>query len=92
MPPDSEGLWKLVAAVTSSPETLLTNVHNFNVAAMRQAGLVTRMHLLRPQETVAHLANVARQLSEIRLALPPGWLNPKRNAFSNVSMLIAMPG
>ncbi|OJJ36346.1 hypothetical protein ASPWEDRAFT_49871 [Aspergillus wentii DTO 134E9] len=84
LPLDSEGLWKLVPTVTSHPETLLTNIHIITVAAMRQAGLVSRVHLLRPQEeTIARLANVERHLAALRLALPPGWLNPKRNAFSD---------
>lgn len=86
LPPGPENLWKLVPVITSHPETLFRNVHIITIAAMRQAGVVARVHLLRPQEeTIAHLATVERHLSELRLALPPGWLNPKRNAFSNES-------
>ncbi|THC88807.1 hypothetical protein EYZ11_011745 [Aspergillus tanneri] len=84
LPPNSDGLSELLPAITSDPETLLNNIHNITVATMRQAGLVIRMHLLRWQEgIVAHVANVERQLTTLRLALPRGWLNPRRNAFAN---------
>lgn len=45
------------------------------------------MHLLRSQEGIAatQFAKAERQLATIRLALPTGWLNPRRNAFSNES-------
>ncbi|KAJ9148541.1 Transcription factor [Pleurostoma richardsiae] len=83
LPSESEGLWKLLSALTSDPETMIMNIHNLTVAATREAGSVTRSHLLRPQEdTIKRLGDVGRHLSALRLALPHGWLNPKRNAFS----------
>ncbi|GFF46738.1 hypothetical protein IFM46972_08116, partial [Aspergillus udagawae] len=84
LPPNSAGLSELLPAITSDPETLLNNIYNITIATMRQAGLVTRMHMLRRgAEILAHVADVERQLTTLRLALPPGWLNPRRNAFSN---------
>ncbi|KAJ5371013.1 uncharacterized protein N7496_007105 [Penicillium cataractarum] len=86
LPPNSEDLSKVLLATSSSPETLLRNVHNITIAILRQAGLVIRLNLLRSQEgIVSQVAKVERQLATIRLALPPGWLNPRRNAFSNES-------
>lgn len=87
LPPNSEDLSKVLLAALSAPETLLRNVHYITVATLRQAGLVIRMHLLRPQESIAatQFAKAERQLATIRLALPTGWLNPRRNAFSNES-------
>ncbi|GAD93915.1 hypothetical protein ANI_1_936034 [Paecilomyces variotii No. 5] len=84
LPPNSEGLSKLLPAILSETETLLTNVHNIIIAIIRQAGLVVRMHLLRWKDgIVAQVTNVERQLATLRLALPLGWLNPRRNAFSD---------
>ncbi|PWY69604.1 hypothetical protein BO94DRAFT_560715 [Aspergillus sclerotioniger CBS 115572] len=76
-------LWRLVPAITAHPETMVPNIHNITIAAVRQMGLVTRLHFLRPrEETLFHLATVSQHLSEFRMSLPPGWLNPRRNAFT----------
>ncbi|PYI09365.1 hypothetical protein BO78DRAFT_308365 [Aspergillus sclerotiicarbonarius CBS 121057] len=76
-------LWKMVPAITAHPETVVQNLQNITISAVRQVGLVARLHFLRPrEETVFHLATVEQHLSEVRLSLPPGWLNPRRNAFS----------
>lgn len=84
--PDPDRLLKLLLAAPLDPETLLDNVHNITVATVRQAGLVIRMHLLHsPEGIAAHISKVKRLLATIRLALPPGWLNLGRNAFSNES-------
>jgi hypothetical protein len=86
LPPNFEDLSKVLLAASQIPQTLLRNVHNITIATLRQAGLVLRLNLLRSQEgIVAQIAKVERQLATIRLALPPGWLNPRRNAFSNES-------
>ncbi|KAJ5099940.1 hypothetical protein N7532_006941 [Penicillium argentinense] len=86
LPSNSEDLSKVLLAVPLAPETLLKNVHNITIATLRQAGLVIRLHLIHSQEhMVAQIAKVERQLATIRLALPPGWLNQRRNAFSNES-------
>lgn len=87
LPPNSEDLSKVLLAALSAPETLLKSVHNITAATLRQAGLVIRMHLLRSQEGIAtaQVAKAERQLATVRLALPTGWLNPRRNAFSNES-------
>jgi hypothetical protein len=86
LPPNPEDLSKTLLAASSSPETLLRNVHNITTAILRQTGLVFRLNLPRSQEVIgAQVAKAERQLATIRLALPPGWLNPRRNAFSNES-------
>lgn len=86
LPPDSEDLWRLLPTITSNPNTQLKNIHIISIAAMRQAGLVAGIRLLRPQSEIAtHLANFERHLSALSLALPPGWFNPRRNAFTNES-------
>jgi hypothetical protein len=81
-----ENLWKLIPAVTSHPETLIPNINNITTTMLRKAGRVTRVCRLKPQEeAIGRITDVERQLSALRLALPPGWLNPKRNAFSQES-------
>ncbi|KAH8649729.1 hypothetical protein BGZ60DRAFT_422195 [Tricladium varicosporioides] len=86
LPSQPADLWKLIRAVTLNPETLLMNIHIITATAMRQAGLIMRVHFLQArEETIARLANVERHISALRQALPPGWLNPRRNAFSNES-------
>ncbi|KAJ5106617.1 hypothetical protein N7456_003292 [Penicillium angulare] len=86
LPPNIEDLSKILLAIPLAPETLLKNFHNITIAVLRQAGLVIRLHLLRSKENmVAQVLKVERQLTTIRLALPPGWLNPRRNALSNES-------
>jgi hypothetical protein len=70
----------------SDPGTLVKNIHNVTIAILRQAGLVVRMHFLQWQDgIIAQVAKVERQLSILHVALPTGWLNPRRNAFSNES-------
>ncbi|KAL4811723.1 hypothetical protein BDW67DRAFT_179358 [Aspergillus spinulosporus] len=84
LPHNSDGLSTLLPAITLDPETLLDNIHNITIATMRQAGMVVRMHMLRWRAGVlAQVTHVERQLTTLRLALPRGWLNPRRNAFSN---------
>jgi hypothetical protein len=84
LPPNLNGLSELLPAITSDPETLLDNIHNITIATMRQAGTVLRMHMLRWQAGIPEqLAKVERQLTTLRVALPQGWLNPRRNVFSN---------
>ncbi|KAJ5090099.1 hypothetical protein N7532_008783 [Penicillium argentinense] len=84
LPFNSDGLSEILPSITSDTETLLNNIHTVTIATMRKAGLVIRMHLLRWQDgIVAQVANVERQLATLRLALPLGWLNLRRNAFAN---------
>ncbi|KAJ5782105.1 hypothetical protein N7457_003879 [Penicillium paradoxum] len=86
LPPDSEDLWRLLPTITANPCTQLQNIHIVSIAAMRQAGLVAGIRLLRPESEMAtHLAKFERHLSALSLALPPGWFNPRRNAFTNES-------
>ncbi|KAL7655764.1 hypothetical protein ACMYSQ_004906 [Aspergillus niger] len=88
LPPYSAGLADLLPAITADPETLLDNIHNISIATMRQAGLIIRMHMLRWQAgMLSQITAVNRQLTTLRLALPPGWLNPHRNAFINETPL-----
>jgi hypothetical protein len=84
LPSHSDGLFELIPAITSDPETLLNNIHNITIGTMRQVGLVLRMHMLRGRDGMAApVANLERQLTALRLALPPGWLNPRRNSYAN---------
>ncbi|CEL03782.1 Putative Dehydrogenase [Aspergillus calidoustus] len=84
LPPNGNGLSALLPAITSDPETLLDNIHNITAATLRQAGVVLRMRMLKWQAGIlAQVSLVERQLTTLRLALPPGWLNPRRSAFSN---------
>ncbi|PIG69122.1 hypothetical protein AARAC_011694 [Aspergillus arachidicola] len=84
LPPNLDGLSELLPVITSDPGTLLDNIHNLTIATMRQAGSVLRLHMLRWHAGIpAQLAKVERHLTTFRVALPPGWLNPRRNAFSN---------
>lgn len=84
LPPNSDGLSELIPAITSDPETLLDNIHNITIATMRQAGIVLRLHMLQWRAGIlAQLAKVESQLTTLLIALPRGWLNPRRNAFSN---------
>ncbi|KAL4770213.1 hypothetical protein BDW60DRAFT_224444 [Aspergillus nidulans var. acristatus] len=79
-------LTKILLFVPSHPDTLLRNVHTITTATLRQVGKVVRVHLVRsPQATIAEAANVEKLLATIRTALPPGWLNTRRNAFANES-------
>lgn len=86
LPSHSADLWKLISAVTSNPETLIMNVHIITATVMRQTGLMIRVHFLQArEETISCFPNVESHISTLRQALPPGWLNPRRNAFSNES-------
>ncbi|KAJ5177402.1 uncharacterized protein N7500_000101 [Penicillium coprophilum] len=93
LPADSEHLWKLLPTIISNLETRMKNIHIISISAMRQAGLVAGIRLLRPQEEIAtHLVKFERHLSALCLALPHGWFNPGRNAFTNESPLTTTQG
>ncbi|KAL3430311.1 hypothetical protein BDV09DRAFT_202304 [Aspergillus tetrazonus] len=86
LPLSPENITKILLFVPSHPDTLLRNVHTITTATLQQVGKVVRMHLVRsPQATLAEAANVEKLLATIRTALPPGWLNTRRNAFANES-------
>lgn len=86
LPPNPEDISHVLLAAPLAPETLLKNIHNITTAVLRQAGLVIRLNLARFQEgLMAQVTKVERQLATVRLALPAGWLNPRRNAFLNES-------
>lgn len=87
LPSNTEDISKVLLAAHLAPETLLKNVHNITTTVLRQAGLVLRLNLTRWSQEVftSHVTNVERQLATVRLALPAGWLNPRRNAFLNES-------
>ncbi|KAJ5535567.1 hypothetical protein N7513_008753 [Penicillium frequentans] len=77
LPPNSDGLSELLPAITSDPGALLDNIHNVTIATMRQAGIVLRMHMLRWRAGIlAQLAKVERQLTTLRVALPPRLAQP----------------
>jgi hypothetical protein len=81
-----EKLWELLPAVTSDPETLIRNINNITTTMLRKAGVLTRVRLVKSsEETIGRITDVERQLSALRLALPPSWMNPRRNAFSHES-------
>ncbi|ORX96764.1 hypothetical protein BCR34DRAFT_607538 [Clohesyomyces aquaticus] len=82
----SETPWKLLPVITSHPETMYANIHNITIMMMRQVGQITRVAQLRLLgEMSSRITEVERRLAALRLALPPNWLNPKRNAFSHES-------
>lgn len=86
LPSDSSRLWETLPVIVSNPETCLRNVHIVAITAKRQAGIALRLHSLRcPDETFQRFSGTERHLSTVRLALPSGWLNPRRNAFANES-------
>jgi hypothetical protein len=79
-PLSAEKITKILRIVPSQPDTFLKNVNTIMTAALRQVGQVVRMHLVRSSQ-----ATVEQLLATIRIALPPGWLNTRRNAFANES-------
>lgn len=84
LPTSSQGLWDVIPALTSNPDTFLANLHIVTVTAMRDIALVGRIYFLCEHTgTVEEALNEAgRQLSALRLALPFGWLNTDRNALA----------
>lgn len=86
LPLSSENITKILLVVPSQPDTLLKNVHTITTATLRQVGQVVRMHLVRsPKATITETTNAEQLLATTRTALPPGWLNTRRNAFANES-------
>ncbi|KAJ5089445.1 hypothetical protein N7532_008129 [Penicillium argentinense] len=85
MPSNPEFFWKIIPALSSNPETFLQNAHLVAISATRQAGVVLRHHCVLSKEELVDkdFSAFERHLSALRLALPSGWFNPKRNAFSN---------
>ncbi|CAK7204899.1 hypothetical protein SEUCBS139899_007661 [Sporothrix eucalyptigena] len=88
LPSSIEDMSKVLLAAPLAPDTMLSNIHTITIATLRQAGHVLRLRLKRSQdELVAQVAKAERQLATIRLALPTGWLNPRRNALTNESQV-----
>ncbi|KAL3466172.1 hypothetical protein BJX64DRAFT_251006 [Aspergillus heterothallicus] len=82
--PTPENLSRILLSIPLHPETLPGNIHTVTTATMRQAGQITRMHLVRSkQATLTEVAKAEQLLATIRAALPPGWLNTRRSAFTN---------
>lgn len=79
----SEEFWKLPSMASSSPETASFNMHNITTAALREAGFLLRLRFLKPDRTKIRVMQLRRHLSALRLALPPNYFNPRRNALSN---------
>ncbi|KAL1903970.1 hypothetical protein Sste5344_010304 [Sporothrix stenoceras] len=81
LPSSVDDMCKVLLAKPSLP-----HVHNVTIAALRQSGHVLRLRTQRSQPAlVTQVAQAERQLATIRLALPTGWLNPRRNALTNES-------
>jgi hypothetical protein len=86
LPSEASRLWEILPTIVSSPETCLGNVHIVAIAVTRQAGMALRLHTFRSQdEILQHLVGLERLLPTLRLALPSGWFNPRRNALLNES-------
>lgn len=87
LPTSSQGLWKVIPAIYSDPDTFLANIFIVTVAAMRDIALVGRMYHLREHKDTVEEAfkEAGRQLSALKLALPFGWLNPDRNVLAGES-------
>lgn len=85
LPSELESLWKLVPVVTAGPQPLVTlNMHIVTTTTLRHAGRFLFSHLLRPsKETLSHFVVMDGPPSALQLALPPRYLHPGRNAFSN---------
>ncbi|EHA20936.1 dehydrogenase [Aspergillus niger ATCC 1015] len=83
---------RLLRLIFMLPLRLLNHLlyRRFKLGSLREsiAGLMIRIHMLRWQAgMLSQITAVDRQLTTLRLALPPGWLNPHRNAFINESPL-----
>lgn len=86
LPLKPDRIWELVSVVASdSPSTSLSNLHIIAETAMRQVGRTLRASVMRPKRE--SLADLERNLSALRLALPPNYQNPRRNALLNESKL-----
>ncbi|KIH86437.1 hypothetical protein SPBR_08217 [Sporothrix brasiliensis 5110] len=86
VPSDLDDVPGVVRAVVRAPATFMANVHNVTLSALRQAGLVLRLPLLHSLgDRAALVTRAERRLATTRLALPTGWLNPRRNALSSES-------
>lgn len=84
LPTSSQGLWEVIPAITTDPDTFLANILIVTVAAMRDIALVGRLYHLREHKGTVEEAfkEAGRQLSALKLALPFGWLNTDRNALA----------
>ncbi|EED13285.1 fungal specific transcription factor, putative [Talaromyces stipitatus ATCC 10500] len=86
LPPSSRGLWEVLPALGSDPDTFLANIHIITVTVVRDIASVGRILVLHLDgDILPPFSEIERQLSALRLALPPGWLNPDRNAFAGES-------
>ncbi|KAI2616333.1 hypothetical protein GGR54DRAFT_610514 [Hypoxylon sp. NC1633] len=80
--PDEEGqLWKTAQVVLSSTCEREFNIHIITTTILRQAGHVLRLRAIRKRVT-DKLVNLRSNLASLRLALPPRYLNPTRNALT----------
>lgn len=83
--PDSvDDLWRTAQKVISSPCEREFNIHIITTTILRQAGIVLRLRCTqkRVRDKTISLKNT---LASLRLALPPGYLNPTRNALASES-------
>lgn len=81
LPSSVDDMCKILLANPSLPV-----VHNITIATLRQAGLVLRLRAERSRPAlVGQIAKAEQHLATIRLALPTGWLNPRRNALAGES-------
>lgn len=79
-------LWQILPSILSNKESSLRNIHMVTITVLRQAGRTNRAYPLRSaDDNQTHVTNTERSLSKTCLALPSGWLNPRRNVFSNES-------
>lgn len=86
IPPSSENIWELISLLRVEPNTFYFNIHLVTVTVLRDVILTGRIHALHMGENAWHRFNkIEKLLSALRLALPPGWLNPDRNTFAGES-------
>lgn len=81
LPDNVDELWKAVQRVISGPGEREFNIHIITTTILRQAGIVLRLRCAkkRVRDKTTILKNT---LTSLRLALPPGYLNPSRNALA----------
>ncbi|RYP74345.1 hypothetical protein DL771_003012 [Monosporascus sp. 5C6A] len=79
--PDSPSeLWKIAQEITFNGDLKGFNIHMVTATMLRNAGAVLRLRSEKgPERHKARIADLKRNLTGLRLALPPRYLNPTRN-------------
>ncbi|KIX07315.1 uncharacterized protein Z518_01968 [Rhinocladiella mackenziei CBS 650.93] len=82
--PDS--LWKTLKEVIPRPQTLNFNTHIITTTILREAGALFRLSRQSASKGLSRrLVALEQHLSMIQSCMPPGYLDPARNAANNES-------